>query len=1387
MKNFYALGIGVSAFLLSLISFYAFSLDLSQQNKPGDKADCTQNCFSSEIVAVEENENCATYTIEVTQDGSCTYALSHYTIAIPCGKVSDYSNSEDWKMEWVESDPTTGLTGLKVDDISDFGEIESPQSFTVKFSICQDFSCNNLDLNVNCFAPQVAYKAGQCVDTEEVEKLCKVSGYLESSDVLCHGASTGSIDIIIEEGKAPFSYLWSNNATTAKLDQVPAGTYSVIITDANGSQVELEGTIIQPSPFVVNPVINPPTCNDSNNGSINLLVTGGTGETNITWANQSTGSQLEHIGAGNYTAKISDANGCEIVEEFKIDPLSALAVEINTTDPTCQGLVDGMITVKATGGEMPYTYNWSDQSTANFRKDLSAGQYEFTVTDANGCSLSETIELFNAYKLSIDASLTQLTCNTKGAISLAPAGGVEPYFYHWTNGATTSLIENLNSGEYQVMVTDENGCEVEGNYSLESTSSIIISETVTQPNCDTKGAISLAFQGGSEPYSILWNNGATDNSIENLEPGIYTAEVQDQNNCQVTFSATIEDISTINVDATIVEPTCNTSSNGSISLLLSGGLENNHILWSTGATTSEITNLPAGDYNVTISEEGGCEITKSYTLTPISILSLNSEITAASCSEPTGAIDVILEGAAAPITYMWSNGEKTEDLTNLSEGSYYLYVRDANGCVNSRTFSVPVDNNNLDATIQATQTSCLEDGSGAIDMQVSGGTAPFTYLWSNGAITEDLSGLIAGDYQVSITDANNCSISKEASITSKAISVYGYQINPKCPGSTDGAIYLTPYDGVAPYTFNWENGASSSQLTGLSAGYHTVTVTDATGCATTKSFLLADPLPLQSEVVVSQNECNTNSLSSAELLITGGTAPYTFSWSDGSTESMRSDLVAGSYDVSITDKNNCEINSTFEVAQPESLTCLIEVPTGQPYEFTAENLVETLILDAATYNWSIDSEDPDWTIMSDPTQSSLIYQAGSSGTTATFTLTITGTSGCVSECSITITSLSSDQASNDDGSSNPSDPKDGTSDPNDGASDPNDGTSDPNDGTSDPNDETSDPNDGTSDPNDGTSDPNDGTSDPNDETSDPNDGTSDPNDGTSDPNDGTSDPNDGTSNPNDGTSDPNDGTSDPNDGTSDPNDGTSDPNDGTSDPNDGTSDPNDGTSDPKDDEGITCEDSFDAIISELDNYNGCITYQVEILYTGQKSKGLSHVTIGTGCGTISNIVNRTGWKLEAMGYDKTTGITGFKIDDIQEFGEGNTAESFLVEFTVCSDEADCICPNPVVAFKAGQCVSIENQNIACSEEETDIVTSTSSPNPTSDFATITFTTLKDGNATVELYTLEGYFVKSLYEGPVAAGKTNQVVFDGTDYSSNIFIYKIQTANQVEQGKIILSK
>ncbi|MDB4533776.1 gliding motility-associated C-terminal domain-containing protein [Vicingaceae bacterium] len=766
--------------------------------------------------------------------------------------------------------------------------------------------------------------------------------------ILCSNDCNGTAISNPTGGTAPYSILWSPYPAPADSVQITGlciGNYLATVTDDNGCIDTMTYTV--DAPLALNAILDSTniTCNGNNNGTITANITGGTLPYSITWTGPQTlpsdTNFINNLVPGVYTVTITDNNGCSFQGSIIIEEPQPITNTPTIVLANC-GASDGSITMSPAGGSQPYTHSWSNGETTPFISNLTAGFYSDTITDFNGCVEIFTIGVSNPTGPSgVTPTVNDATCfgTCTGSLNVIVIGGSPTFNYTWSGpngftGTNDSTQNNLCAGTYNLQVEDANNCILTTSLLVGEADSITENSTFTDASCNgtCDGTASVTPTGGTAPYSYLWlSNGSTNSSISGLCAGTESVTITDFYGCQKTVDFTIGSPNALTVTSTNTPTTCNTDCDGTASANPTSGTSPYTYQWNDPAsqTGQTATGLCDGTYIVTVTDLNGCSENDTVIIvepTPISVTPITTNST---CGNSDGTADVSgSTGGTGTHTYNWPALSTTiPNPTGLAAGTYTVEITDANLCMQSFLVTIS-DANGPTVSVTPTNASCdgVCDGQATV---TASGTASFSYLWQTGGqTTPTITGLCAGNYSVEVTDGNGCITTEPVTIIDNtAITATVSTIETTCNGDCNGSALVTPNGGTAPYSYSWTGGNAAGQtinaVGGLCAGNYTVIITDFIGCSITQDVVITEPSILSVSVSGIAANCNGSCDGQATATPSGGTAPFTYLWSNNATTPTITALCEGSYTVTITDFNGCTAQGNVAIGDGVDITATI--------------------------------------------------------------------------------------------------------------------------------------------------------------------------------------------------------------------------------------------------------------------------------------------------------------------------------------------------------------------------------------------------------------------------------------------------------------------------------
>lgn len=579
---------------------------------------------------------------------------------------------------------------------------------------------------------------------------------LASTPILCNG-ETSVITATADGGTAPYSYsLGTGQSQTANTFTVPAGTYTVVVTDANGCQQSATITITEPDALALTLTSTPVLC-FGGSSTITATATGGTAP--YTYASSGvvmTGNTIM-VPAGTYTVHVTDANGCNAVATITITEPEELSLTLSVDPILCNGGT-ATVTANTTGGTAPYTYaadGGAYQSSNVF--DLTAGGHLITVQDANGCLGYQHFNILQPDVLSLTLSSTPILCNGgTSVITATVTGGTAPYTYAMNSGVPQNNNFTVTAGTYTVLVTDANGCQGSATITITEPDALELTLTANTLICDGGTTdITANVTGGTAPYTYSLNGISQNSNVFNVNGGTYTILVTDANGCEDTETITIIESQLLDLNLSATPILCNGGEATLTATTVGGTAPYTYALDGGAFQNNNTFAVVAGTYTVVVIDANGCTTTETITITePTPITTCLSVIPQGACSG-TASVSVTAYGGTGPYTYSVDGGPAQSSNTFLlTPGNHVITVTDAAGCTDESIITITVPAS-LEVTVQESYPVC-QGGISVITLNITGGTAPFTYVIGNTIFPNNVFYFPSGTYAITVIDANNC-------------------------------------------------------------------------------------------------------------------------------------------------------------------------------------------------------------------------------------------------------------------------------------------------------------------------------------------------------------------------------------------------------------------------------------------------------------------------------------------------------------------------------------------------------------------------------------------------------------------------------------------------------
>ena len=803
--------------------------------------------------------------------------------------------------------------------------------------------------------------------------VCCTDPVMSNTDVLCNGGTDGTATAV-GQGTGPWDYVWddgngtiaTNNAVAGQdvITGLAAGTYNVTVTDTwNGCVTTGTVTITEPTALTATVATVDANCG-ATDGSATVTANNGTPNYTYVWYSDmglttpigQTTAAATNLGAGTYYVEVTDDNGCTFVANGTVTNSAGPVINsVTFTDPLCNGVCDGTVTINVTGGTPGITYDLagSAQLNNNVFTGVCAGTFAVTVTDANGCQDNSTVTLTDPPALTISTAPTNLTCfqSADGQIDVTAGGGTPPLQYSINGGALQAgtSFTGLSAGAYTVMVQDDNGCQLTINENVTEPTALTLNVTPTNVSCNgiCDGSASSTVGGGTGTFNYVWSTSANTTDTEiNLCAGNHTLDVTDQNGCTISQNFVITEPTPLTLTVATVDANCGVN-DGSATATAGGGTNPISYEWFSdaaltmpiGQTTAAATNLGAGTFYVQITDDNGCQLDASGVVNNtngpvINSVSFTNPLCNSACD---GTVTINITGGLAPIDFDLDGAVQTGNnvFTGICAGTFPITVTDDNGCSETSTVTL-TDPPLLTATAAITNLTCFQSADGQIDITGNGGTPPLQYSLNGGALQASnlFTGLAAGAYTVLIEDDNGCQVTLNENVTEPAALTLVVATTIANCGQADGTATATGGGGTPNLNYVWYSdagltlpiGQNTAIATNLAAGTYYVEITDDNGCTISdQGIVTTTPGPTLDNVAVIDETCPSQCDGQITITATGATG---YSIDGGVTfqaSNVFTGLCAGAYALTVENQDGCEDVGNAVVNSPPPI---VIVPQG---------------------------------------------------------------------------------------------------------------------------------------------------------------------------------------------------------------------------------------------------------------------------------------------------------------------------------------------------------------------------------------------------------------------------------------------------------------------------
>ena len=667
------------------------------------------------------------------------------------------------------------------------------------------------------------------------------------NNVSCFGSDDGALGVDARGGTPPYLYEWQDGKAGEDRKNLAGGVYALTVTDVNGCVVSRTFEVGAPGAAlrVEASFIQHESCAGANDGAVGAEVMGGKQPYAYFWSNGARSQDAGNLPPGRHTLLARDAGGCVVVRQFEIEAAKPLLIDAEVRHSTCDD--NGAIIPNVKGGKPPYTYRWTNGSSAAELRNIPPGVYGLNLTDGNGCATAATFEAEDREYFAVELQEARNpSCYGKedGSISVNVVGGVPPFNYMWGSGASGRTATGLGIGEHVLAVEDAAGCIAAFTYRLTEPPLLAAEIGISVPvACSGRrdGALGLNARGGTPLYTYRWSNGARTQDLQNVGPGLYRVTVTDAAGCQAYAEGRVEEAEPLVLKLSDKQaPKCAGGSDGLLRVEAEGGKAPYVYFWTDGGAPGDMrADLSAGVYQAFALDANGCLAQAAFHLEEPEPLTLSAEAVSPAGCNTGAAATASAQGGTAPYDYLWSSGANAKSVLSLPPGAHSVTATDANGCSSTAEVLIAAPAAKTAQIAAVGGPLCLDAPPVALEALPGGGQFSGPGV-TDGLFNPSIAGPGAHDIRYE-RKVGSCVYAGSTTIrVYPPAQVNATGVAPSCKSCANGLIIATAA-GAGPFRYRLDGGQwqTNGFFAGLAVGSYVLEARDANSCSVTKAVELA--------------------------------------------------------------------------------------------------------------------------------------------------------------------------------------------------------------------------------------------------------------------------------------------------------------------------------------------------------------------------------------------------------------------------------------------------------------------------------------------------------------------------------------------------------------------